>query len=426
MNGRKVGLIYLQNVLNCKARFIIFCWIIMSNTTSNIMPSIVPNFAEQFNKNSFINQLLTGVIILDDTFNICFSNATSEQVLSAGQSQILQSSIFHILKAVDDDDNFQQKFSNQLIHAKQLYQAFIQHDVLVQGIYHAVLMDYGVSPMEIDGRFFYMIELWAKDRQTLIQQEQQQQAQHAVTRQMIRNMAHEVKNPLAGILGATQLLQRHLPKLVKIDDNPIVKPQLEKIENYLNIISSETKRLSELVSQLLGTPKLPNWQQVNIHEPIEQVLMLLANQHQAVDFVKDYDLSLPEITADKDQLIQVFFNLINNAVQALFNAQNEAMVDNPTISVQTRIEYQFTIGEIRHKSVMRVSVIDNGMGIDKALLPQIFYPLVTGRANGTGLGLALVQDIIQRHQGLIKVSSKKGQTVFHIYLPFEMRAIKPN
>lgn len=124
---------------------------------------------------------------------------------------------------------------------------------------------------------------------------------------MIRNMAHEVKNPLAGILGATQLLQRHLPKLVKIDDNPIVKPQLEKIENYLNIISSETKRLSELVSQLLGTPKLPNWQQVNIHEPIEQVLMLLANQHQAVDFVKDYDLSLPEITADKDQLIQVFF-----------------------------------------------------------------------------------------------------------------------
>lgn len=113
-------------------------------------------------------------------------------------------------------------------------------------------------------------------------------------------------------------------------------------------------------------------------------------------------------------------------MQALFNAQNEAMVDNPTISMQTRIEYQFTIGEIRHKSVMRVSVIDNGMGIDKALLPQIFYPLVTGRANGTGLGLALVQDIIQRHQGLIKVSSKKGQTVFHIYLPFEMRAIKPN
>ena len=138
--------------------------------------------------------------------------------------------------------------------------------------------------------------------------------------------------------------------------------------------------------------KLPDWQAINIHEPLEYVLTLTHIHHPEVQLVRDYDLSLPDVVADKDQLVQVFLNLVNNAVQAL----SENNVKNPCITLRTRIAYQQTIGEVRHKSVMKISVIDNGVGIDSELLPTIFYPLVTGRATGTGLGLALVNDIVQR------------------------------
>lgn len=126
---------------------------------------------------------------------------------------------------------------------------------------------------------------------------------------------------------------------------------------------------------------------------------------------------MPEIVADKDQLIQVFFNLLNNAIQAVVSEPQ------PTITVQTRIAYQYTINHIRHKNILQINVIDNGFGIDKTLLPQIFYPLVTGRADGTGLGLAVVQDIVHRHQGLIKVQSVRGKTEFQMFLPFQQNSL---
>ncbi|WP_019520570.1 two-component system sensor histidine kinase NtrB [Faucicola boevrei] len=385
--------------------------------------SNLPLISQQLSIN-LLQNLLTGVLLLDENYQIIFANSTAEQILSASFSQILAVSIFHILQPIDtsaERDNFTHDFTQQLNNAKQVYQVFIQHDIKIHGVTQPILVDYGVSPIELKQGVGFVIELWGKDRQTLIQQEQQQQAQHHITRQLIRSMAHEVKNPLAGILGATQLLQRTLPKL--IDKQSLInlendnQKQLVKIENYLNIIISETKRLDSLVGQLLGKPTLPNWQRLNIHEPIQQILTLLENQHQSIDFVKDYDLSLPEIMADKDQLIQVFFNLLNNAIQAVVNEPQ------PTITVQTRIAYQYTINHIRHKNVLQINVIDNGFGIDKTLLPQIFYPLVTGRAGGIGLGLAVVQDIVHRHQGLIKVQSVCGKTEFQMFLPFQQNSL---
>ncbi|ELA08406.1 nitrogen-specific signal transduction histidine kinase NtrB [Moraxella macacae 0408225] len=374
---------------------------------------------------NLLQNLLTGVLVLNENYQIILVNNAAEQILAASFSQISTLSIFRILQPVDTlaidklatVDDFEHYFTKQLNNARQVYQAFIQHDVKIHGVSKPILVDYGVASIALKSGIGFVIELWEKDRQTLIQQEQQQQAQHHITRQLICSMAHEIKNPLAGILGATQLLQRALPKLIdkknltnlaNDDQNP-----LAKIENYLNIISSETKRLNNLVEQLLGKPTLPNWQAINIHEPIQQVLALLENQHQTIDFVKDYDLSLPEIVADKDQLIQVFLNLLNNAIYALANESK------PVITVQTRIAYQYTINDIRHKSVLQVNVMDNGIGIDKTLLPRIFYPLVTGRVDGTGLGLSVVQDIVHRHQGLIKVQSEPRKTVFGLFLPFK-------
>lgn len=373
----------------------------------------------QSNFPPLLNHLLTGMLILDKNLSILQVNTALEQMLCASQSQILQHNILDILQPKHSETanhhDFNQTLSQQFAHCRQLHQAFIQYNVLIQGIHQPILVDYGVTPVEDGEQFYFVVELWAKDRQSRIEQEQYQHQQHHVTRQLIRSMAHEVKNPLAGILGASQLLQKLLDKS-SLNPNPSTDKNLAKIDTYLTIIMDETRRLNHLVNQLLGSPALPHWQSLNIHKPLEHVLTLLDLSPSNIQVVRDYDLSLPDVVADNDQLIQVFLNLLNNAVQAL----TENNVPNPCITLRTRIDYQQTIGDIRHKSVSKISVIDNGVGIDSELLPTIFYPLVTRRATGTGLGLALVQDIIERHHGLITVQSEKGKTQFDILLPFDL------
>ncbi len=374
------------------------------------------------------NHLLTGVLLLDEHYIITEVNTTLEQMLSASVGQILQCDIFELLKekVQEKDEKDEQaaaksdcshSLRHQFEHSRQLHQAFIQYDVLIQGIHQPILVDYGVTPVDDKQGFYYVVEIWAKDRQIRIEQEKQQHNQHHVTRQLIRSMAHEVKNPLAGILGASQLLQKNLADYTKKSKVKIDKAKADKVNIYLNIIVDETRRLNQLVTQLLGSPKLPDWQTINVHEPLEHVLTLTNIHHPEIQLIRDYDLSLPEVVADKDQLVQVFLNLVNNAVQAL----TENQVATPTITLRTRIDFQQTIGEVRHKSLMKISVIDNGMGIDSKLLPTIFYPLVTGRATGTGLGLALVHDIVERHHGMINVTSKPGETAFHICLPWQQK-----
>lgn len=390
-----------------------------------------------------LNNLLSGLIVANDAYECVYVNATAEQILSLSQPHLLKKSVIDVLTPANfeklgsqvsaNNDQVSRSHSlaqaklalqHQFEHTKTMFQAFIHHDCTIlglsaQGIGAPVLVDYGVSPLETAAGFFYLIEIWAKDRENRIQQEQYQNHQHSITRQMIRSMAHEVKNPLAGILGASQLLDKNFNKILQLQgiERYIDDSKAQKVTNYLNIIMDETRRLNNLVTQLLGTPTLPNWQQVNIHEPLQHVLALAELQNPTISLVRDFDLSLPEITADKDQLVQVFMNIINNAIQAL----TEHSIVAPTISIKTRIQHQQTIGDVRHKSVLRVDMIDNGLGIASELLPQIFYPLVTGRANGTGLGLALAHDIIQRHQGQISVTSQPGETMFTIFLPWQIR-----
>lgn len=385
---------------------------------------------------SLYHHLLTGIILLDENFVIIDINTALEQMLSTSRVQILQTQIFDILLPKISDETlsqaigtqtiakgiesqslaFNQTLTQQFEHCRQLHQSFIYYNSLIHGVHSPLLVDYGVTPIEDSRGFFYVIELWTKDRQSRIEQEQQQHAQHQVTRQLIRSMAHEVKNPLAGILGASQLLQKKLDNQIWSSTGHAPPVNLDKIHTYLNIIMDETRRLNHLVNQLLGSPKLPVWQSLNIHEPLEHVLTLISLQPLSIKLVRDYDFSLPEIVADKDLLVQVFLNLINNAVQALC----ESAVQNPCITLRTRIVPQQTINNTRHKNVLGIWVTDNGPGIDAELLPTIFYPLVTGRAMGTGLGLALVHDIVERHAGLITVKSRKGRTEFQILLPFSV------
>ena len=455
----------------------------------------------------FIAQhLFTAVLWVDESLQITWLNMQAEQLLAISRARLLNQSILTLLEPVDQNDatveeNLNRNSTTQTIpksgslrerfaHARLYQQPFIDHDYSIhpQALGSssksvAILVDYSVTPVTQQQQSYYIIEMWGKDRQSRISKEQQQEQQYDVARHMLRSVAHEVKNPLAGIRGAAQLLQRQFEKLNLITyqttDQTTVQATLqsplehkattEKMLTYTNIIISETDRLTQLIGQLLGSNQLPNWQRLNVHQIIEQVLTLVMSQYSQIALQRDYDLSLPEIEADKDQLIQVFLNLFNNACESMLEHQ-QALVSNtvindksmtnrnnkridhlqkqqsdeenykPTLFIQTRIAFQHTIGSQQHKQVLQVIITDNGSGIDPALIGQIFFPMVTSRATGTGLGLSIVQDIVSRHHGRIEVSAtnkmpnnqssnnqdscqNNNQTSFTLYLPFNQPAL---
>lgn len=243
-----------------------------------------------------------------------------------------------------------------------------------------------------------LVELAQVDRQLRIAREEHLLAQHNATRDVIRGLAHEIKNPLGGLRGAAQLLQAEL------DD--------EQLKEYTAIIIQEADRLQNLMNRMLGPNTLPHKQSTNIHELLERVRQLVKTELPAgIEIQRDYDPSVPNVYADPDQLIQAVLNLTRNAVQAL--------KDQGTIVLRSRIQRQITLGQKRHKLAACIEVIDDGPGIEADMLDRMFYPMVTGRADGTGLGLPIAQALINQHGGLIECSSRPGETIFTILLPLE-------
>ncbi len=243
-----------------------------------------------------------------------------------------------------------------------------------------------------------LVELQPMDRQLRAQREEHLMTQHLASRALVRGLAHEIKNPLGGLRGAAQLLERELH-----DD---------ALKEYTGIIIGEADRLQNLVDRMLGPNALPREQAVNIHQVLERVRQLVnAEAPPGVRIQRDYDPSIPDMRADPDQLIQAILNLVRNAVQAL-GSEGEVIL-------RTRTIRQVTIGHQRYKLGLRVDIIDNGPGIPLGMLERIFYPMVTGRADGTGLGLPIAQSLVQQHHGLIECTSEPGNTVFTILLPLE-------
>ena len=221
--------------------------------------------------------------------------------------------------------------------------------------------------------------------------------QQNAVQQLLRGLAHEIKNPLGGLRGAAQLLRAELGS--------------RELKEYTDIIISEADRLQTLIDRLLVPHQAPQKAKLNIHQILERVRQLLEAEFPKLTFCCDYDPSLPPVLGDRDQLIQATLNIVRNAAQAL-KGEGE-------ITLRTRIHRQLTIRQTFHRLVLRIDVIDQGPGIDAELKEQIFYPLVTGRAEGTGLGLSIAQSLISRHDGLIECQCESGQTVFSIYLPVE-------
>jgi two-component system nitrogen regulation sensor histidine kinase GlnL len=241
-----------------------------------------------------------------------------------------------------------------------------------------------------------LLELQQIDNHLRISKDEQLLTQQNTARLLIRGLAHEIKNPLGGLRGAAQLLdlELHAPEL----------------KEYTQIIIAESDRLQGLMDKMLGPNKLPNKKSLNIHEVLERVRNVVqAESIGNLSINCDYDPSIPDIHADKDQLIQALLNITRNAVQATDGKGH--------IIIKTRIHRHITIGRKRYKLVVKCDIIDDGPGIDPEMMKQIFYPMITGRADGTGLGLSIAQALINQHNGLIECSSELDHTVFSIFLP---------
>jgi len=247
-----------------------------------------------------------------------------------------------------------------------------------------------------------LVEFWPLEQQARQDREERLREQAQAHKELIRNLAHEIKNPLGGIRGAAQLLQMDL-------DAP-------ELREYTEVIIHEADRLQALVDRLLAPHRHPHEVgDVNIHEVCERVRSLVLVEHPAgLTITRDYDISIPEFRGDSAQLIQAVLNIVQNAAQAL---QERIAAGDAEIILRTRVARQVTFGRQRYRLALELHVIDNGPGVPDAIKERIFYPLVSGRDGGSGLGLTLAQTFVQRHQGLIECESQPGRTDFRILIP---------
>jgi two-component system nitrogen regulation sensor histidine kinase GlnL len=275
--------------------------------------------------------------------------------------------------------------------------------------YDAFLKRMGTEPMPVHVIISWtepvsdiIVEMIPLEQQTRQDREERLAEQAQTNKELIRNLAHEIKNPLGGIRGAAQLLEMEMES-----------PDLNE---YTQVIIHEADRLQSLVDRLLAPHRRPHMvSDVNIHEVCERVRsLILAEFPKGLKVVRDYDTSIPEFRGDHEQLIQTVLNIAHNACQALVDRIQEG---DAVLTFRTRVLRQITFGKQRYRLALELHVIDNGPGVPDSIKDRIFYPLVSGREGGSGLGLTLAQTFVQQHHGLIEVDSVPGRTDFKILIP---------
>lgn len=338
-----------------------------------------------------LDNLTTAVLLVNPELRVTYINPSAEALFDASSVRVLQEPLLSIM----NEDGKPIEGLEQALHSGAPFTK--RRTRIVTYARQEITVDYTVTPM---GEQALILEVQPLDRLLNISKEEDLLSTQQTSRQLIRGLAHEIKNPLGGLRGAAQLLARELPS--------------EGLTEYTNIIIEEADRLRALVDQLLGPNNLPNKTRINIHEVLQRVLKLLAAETLgSLKIVRDYDPSVPELVADKEQLIQAILNITRNAMQAM-RKQKDA-----ELKVVTRVKRQFTISGKKYALVCNVDIIDNGPGIPPEIAENIFFPMVSGNAEGTGLGLTIAQSIISQHDGLIRCDSVPGKTVFSLYIPLE-------
>lgn len=345
-----------------------------------------------------LDSLNTAVLLLDGDLHVRYVNPAAEMLLAQSASRLLGAPLPACFMTDRDA-------RDALLAAARSGHPFSKREAVLHiNPFRQVTADYTVSPLIEPGRPLQLLmELQQIDRLQRISREEALIASHNATRALVRGVAHEIKNPLGGIRGAAQLLERELPEGAGLRE-------------YTRVIIAEADRLRALADRMLGPRSLPQVRPVSVLECLERVRSLVLSESGGdIGIIRDYDPSIPDIEADQDQLIQVFLNIVRNARQALVESGNP----HGRIVLRTRAMRQVTVGAVRHRLVCRIEIEDNGPGIPREMIDHIFYPMVSGRAHGSGLGLSIAQSIVNQHHGLIECESAPGHTVFTILLPFE-------
>jgi two-component system nitrogen regulation sensor histidine kinase GlnL len=343
------------------------------------------------------DHLATMVAVVQPDGRCIFANASFEHVLGLSRRSVLSGSLFDwFIDGQALRDTVAAVARNDF--ATSRFEGLLRRPVLVQ----SDALPVHVIVNQMDQSEQVLVELVEIEQQTRQDREERALGQAQANKELIRNLAHEIKNPLGGIRGAAQLLEMEV--------------ESRALTEYTQVIIQEADRLQALVDRLLAPHRKPHVvSDVNVHEVCERVRsLILAEFPRGLQVERDYDISIPDFRGDREQLIQAVLNIAHNAAQALVDRIQQG---DACITLRTRIARQMTLGKQRYRLALDLHIEDNGPGIPESIRDRIFYPLVSGRDGGSGLGLTLAQTFVQQHQGTIECDSVPGKTIFKIVIP---------
>jgi two-component system nitrogen regulation sensor histidine kinase GlnL len=332
-----------------------------------------------------LDLLATAVVILDDEFVVRYANPAAENLLTAGARSLIGQPFLGLFAERNE-------LERSLEEARVIHWDYSARNVTyVRTGREPVPLSCTVTRIDAFG-LGLLAELRPIEHELRLAREERLESEQSANRELIRNLAHEIKNPLGGLRGSAQLLERELER-----------PELRE---YTQVIIKEADRLQSLMDRMLTPHRAPRVEELSLHEVLERVRTLERAEF-GIEIERDYDPSLPELMGDREQLIQAVLNIARNAAQA----------GARTITFRTRALRNVTILKQRHKLALELQVIDDGSGVPEEIQDRIFNPLVSGREGGTGLGLSLAQTFVHYHQGVIEFESRPGRTTFRILLP---------
>jgi two-component system nitrogen regulation sensor histidine kinase GlnL len=339
-----------------------------------------------------LDLLSTAVLLVDDNDRVIHLNPAAENLFRSSRKSMIG---LRIDDAFIEPDDLMQAVNS----ARHDGASSTHHDLPLAAQHPTAPQKQSftctVTPYELPDSRGILIELLPTQQQLRLAREERMLDQTQATRELVRNLAHEIKNPLGAMRGAAQLLERELE-------------QPEQRE-YTQVIMMEADRLQVLMDRMLTPHRLPMLVELNIHEVLERVRHLILAEFNGVSIDRDYDTSLPSIVADREQLIQAVLNIARNAAQAMHG--------HGIIQFRSRVLRRVTIAKKLYRLALCLDIIDDGPGIPEQIRDRIFFPLVSGREDGTGLGLMIAQTFVQQHHGVIEVDSSPGRTCFSILLP---------
>ena len=339
---------------------------------------------------AILESLHSSVLVINQELCVEYMNPSAEMMFQISKARAKHRSIHELI--IDEPGFFSRVESS--LQTQHPFSAYEEDLAVRTG--HSLAVDYMASPIEYhNSGHCLLLEFVSRGRHRKIAQEKHLLDQSDASRSLLRGLAHEIKNPLGGIRGAAQLLERKFSN--------------DQDREFTHVIIREADRLKKLVDRMLGPRNIPNKSQLNIHKILEHVRSLVRVEASNINFLADYDPSLPEIYGDESMIIQAILNITRNAIKEVSS--------DGEISFRTRPLRNYTIGENFYPLVAKIDVIDNGPGIPDDLREKLFLPMVTGHAEGTGLGLSIAQTLINQHNGLIEFTSTPGHTVFTLLLP---------